>query len=255
MVKAELSGSSKFTADEIFYSLLKEKKNVFDLETIDGKKYKDVFVLSFSSSKKLLFTSVGRFSYSDVARLNFGGKESFRFYKEVLSFLPESNCLLKFVDKPIYIYPYSKSPEKWWLVKCYPYFYLLHRSKTLFRRGRKKKLHDYSVVYKLHLSAFTLFRPYRESLISQGEPVRKHEAGVWREELKETTKMLIDEFKSRGKPRLLVTVALRDGREITGIVNKRNGLKGFFYVLADPDDPKAKIFIYKHAVDDFWVDE
>jgi hypothetical protein len=38
-------------------------------------------------------------------------------------------------------------------------------------------------------------------------------------------------------------------------MKKRTGLKGFFYTLSDPDNLKAKIFIFKHAVDDFWVEE
>ena len=92
-------------------------------------------------------------------------------------------------------------------------------------------------------------------MISVGEPVGPHEAGVWREELKETTKLLLEEFKGRKVSKLLVTVALKDGREITGVMKRRTGFKGFFYTLLDPDNPKAKIFIFKHAVDDFWVEE
>ena len=248
------SGSAALDFDGILFSALRDNRVVFDLVELSGKVRKDVWVVSFSVPKRLLVLSDGPIQLSQVGRLNFGGKDAVRFFKEVIPKLPESVCLSSFGGKPVYLYPYGLSPEKWELVKCAPYFYVLH--KVEFLRGRKtRKVHSYSVVYKLSLSAFTLFAPYREDLISVGEPVGPHEAGVWREELKETTKLLLEEFKGRKVSKLLVTVALKDGREITGVMKRRTGFKGFFYTLLDPDNPKAKIFIFKHAVDDFWVEE
>ena len=80
--------------------------------------------------------------------MNFGGKDAVRFFKEVIPKLPESVCLSSFGGKPVYLYPYAAPPEKWELVKCASYFYVLH--KVEFLRGRKtRKVHSYSVVYKL----------------------------------------------------------------------------------------------------------
>ena len=250
-----LTDEEKLKIESSFYSLLRDGRFVFDLEVLGGKRYKDVFLVGFSVPRRLLLTSAGSFSVANLARLEFKGREAVRFYKEVVPKLPEPTCLFAFKDKPLFVYPYGRELEKWFLVSCYPYFYVLHRSELL-KRGRKKlRLHTYSVVYKISLSAFTLFAPYRKELVSLGEPIRGHEAGVWREELKETTKMVLEEFKKRKKSKLLITVALKDGREITGIMKRRTGVKGFFYTLSDPKDEKAKVFIFKHAVDDFWVEE
>ena len=66
---------------------------------------------------------------------------------------------------------------------------------------------------------------------------------------------MLDEFKSRGKDELPIVLALKDGREIRGILNRKRGLYGFYYCLQNESNLKEKVFVFKHAVDDFWIEE
>ena len=68
--------------------------------------------------------------------------------------------------------------------------------------------------------------------------------GVWYEGAKEITKLMAQEFKSRRVRKLLVTLALKDGREITEVINRRK-LLGFYYVLSNLDNEKEKVFVLK----------
>ena len=63
-----------------------------------------------------------------------------------------------------------------------------------------------------------------------------------------------EEFKRSGEKELLLTLALKDGREITGVMQKYEGYKKLRFVLKVPQNPIKKIAIFKHAVDDFWVE-
>jgi hypothetical protein len=191
-----------------------------------------------------------------LARLNFKGREAVRFYKEIVPYLPEGGCLGSFVGKTIYVYPYAAPPERWELVRCGPYFFVLHGVEYVKSgAGKPRRVHSYSLLFKIATSAYTLFRPYRSELIALGEPLMPHEAGKWREASKEVTWLMLEEFKKRRKRALLVTLALKDGREITGVLRKRGGCSGFYYTLLDPENRREKIFVFKHAVDDFWVEE
>ena len=239
--------------DQVLYSRLRESKTVFELVDLSGKVRKNVWLLSYSLPKKILVLSDGSVSLQNVARLDFKGRNAVKFFKEVLPSLPQSTAFSLFEEKIVFIYPYASSPEKWDLLRYYPYFLVLHRA-TLLKGKKPRKVHEYSVVYKLSLSAFTPFNPYPEDLISEGEPTASHEAGTWREGAKEITKFLLQEFKDRGTKELLITLALKDGREVTGVINKHK-LSGFYYVLSEPDNRRKKIFILKHAVEDFWVEE
>jgi hypothetical protein len=94
------------------------------------------------------------FSLPDVALLEFIGRETVRFYKEVLPALPSSFEQGKFSGKTIWIYSYGVSPENWTLVRFYPYNLILHRVKTVRHPNRTvRRLHTYQVRYKLSLKS------------------------------------------------------------------------------------------------------
>jgi sRNA-binding regulator protein Hfq len=255
-------GEQIVNCDEILYLSLRDSKAVFDLVEFSGEERKDVWVLSYSLEKRILVLSDGPVKLQDVARLNFKGKGAVKFFKEVLPKLPETVELRVFENKPFYVYPYASPPEKWFLVRACPYFFVFHRSKTLgdrkkrFRKSKKglKRLHEYSVIYKLSLSLIKPFFPLKEGVVSEGEPLAPHEAGGWRKEVKEITKFILDEFKERKTNKLPVVLALKDGKEVRGVLKRRN-LGGFYYVLLNAEDLREKIFIFKHAVDDFWIED
>ena len=245
--------SGKGVVDSVFYSLLQQSRITFDLVELSGKVRKEVWLLSYSLPNRLLVLSDGTVSLQDLGRFNFTGKDAVKFFKEILPELPPSEGFPFAEGKRFFIYPYAADWEEWELLKYYPYFLVLHRSSLL--KGRKpRRVHRYSVVYKILLSAFTFFKPYPEDLVWEGEPVVPHKAGVWREGAKEIAKFIFQEFKDRKSKELLVTFALKDGREVTGLLNKKR-LSGFYYVLSNPSNEKEKIFIPKHAVDDFWIEE
>jgi hypothetical protein len=120
--------------------------------------------------------------------------------------------------------------------------------------GSVRKFHYYQLRYKLSLSAYTLFNPYPKELIKEGAPPSPHRAGNWREDARELVSYMKEEFKERGKKELLLTLALKDGREITGVMRKYEGYKDLRFVLNAPQNPIKKIIIFKHAVDDFWLE-
>ena len=242
----------KSVVDGVLYSLLQQSRVTFDLVELSGRVREGVWLLSYSLSNRRLVLSDGPISLQNVGRLKFTGRSAVRFFKEILPELPPSEGFPFAEGKKFFVYPYASSWEEWKLVKYYPYFLVLHRS-GLLRDKKPRRIHEYSVVYKLSLSAFTVFGPYPENLIFEGEPVVPHEAGVWRKGAKEIAKFIFQEFKERKEKELLVTLALKDGREITGLLNKFR-LSGFYYVLSNPNNEKEKIFIPKHAVDDFWVE-
>jgi len=254
-LKSVPSGSPASSFDEFVFKKLCEGRFSFDLYELSGKKRRSVRALSFSSSDKTLRLSTGvMVPLSRLARLNFKGREAVRFYKEIVPYLPEGGCLGSFVGKTIYVYPYAAPPERWELVRCGPYFFVLHGVEYVKSgAGKPRRVHSYSLLFKIATSAYTLFRPYRSELIALGEPLMPHEAGKWREASKEVTWLMLEEFKKRRKRALLVTLALKDGREITGVLRKRGGCSGFYYTLLDPENRREKIFVFKHAVDDFWV--
>jgi sRNA-binding regulator protein Hfq len=188
--------------------------------------------------------------------LDFTGKESVRFFQKILQKLPQSVRFRRLEGKDIYLYPYNVSAEKWNLVKTYPYQFLLYRKKVVKLPGGKvKNYHHYQLRYKLHLSAFSPVVLYPDNLISKGTPTVPHKPGSWREGCKELIGYIKEEFEMRKKRELLITLALKDGREITGVMKKYDGYRGMEFYLMDPSNKKNKIIVFKHAVEDFWVEE
>ncbi|MEO2065330.1 MAG: hypothetical protein ABGX17_02370, partial [Desulfurobacteriaceae bacterium] len=235
------------------YQLLSDKRLSFDLVLLSGRVVRGGWVVKFSEEVRKVVVSGEVFSLSDLASLDFKGREAVRFYREVLLELPPSTELQFFEGKTIYVYPYGALPERWTLLRAYPYQFLLYRAeKVKMPDGSYRKFHHYQLRYKLSLSAYTFFNPYPEELVSEGEPVAPHRAGSWREDARELVSYMKEEFKERGEKELLLTLALKDGREITGVMRKYEGYKDMCFTLRVPQEPVKKIRVFKHAVDDFW---
>ncbi|MEO2066471.1 MAG: hypothetical protein ABGX17_08245, partial [Desulfurobacteriaceae bacterium] len=157
------------------YQLLSDKRLSFDLALLSGRVVRGGCVVKFSEEMKKVVVSGEVFPLSDLASLDFKGREAVRFYREVLPELPPSTELQFFEGKTIYVYPYGAPPERWTLLRAYPYQFLLYRAeKVKMPDGSYRKFHHYQLRYKLSLSAYTFFNPYPEELVSEGEPVAPH---------------------------------------------------------------------------------
>jgi len=249
-------GIMKTSVDGAILKALADSRLFFDLTLLSGRVVKGGWVAKFSEGKRKVVVAGEVFSFQDLGSIEFRGREAVRFYKEILPQLPPSSYLDKFEGRTFWVYPYGAPPEKWTLVRAYRYQFLLHRlEKVKMHDGSVRKFHVYQLRYKLSLSAYTLFTPYPERLIKEGEPVAPHIAGNWREDASELVGYLKEEFKSTGKKELLLTLALKDGREITGLMRRYEGYKDTVFTLMVPEKPFEKIRVFKHAVDDFWIEE
>jgi hypothetical protein len=190
----------------------------------------------------------------EVNKLEFTGINAVKFFKEILPELPIGISKKNFEGKSIYIYPFGeKGYQKWTLVKEYPYFFILHRKEKAQKENREGKLgvsHIYEVKFKLFISAHTIFSSYPKQLIIERELYDIVEAGAWREWAKEISALLKEELRNDKKK--VLTFALKDGREITGVFEKKRSCVSFCYRLFDPEDRKKGISIYKHVIDDSW---
>ena len=248
------SSATNNSIDEKFYQLLKDKKIFFDVYLkLDSRKVINARVVDFSMQDRLLELNRLRVKFWDINRLEFTGVNAVKFFKEILPELPESVSKKNFDGKTIYIYPFGeKGYQKWTLLKEYPYFLILHGKEKVQKnkKGKPKISHIYVVKYKLFISAHSLFSPYPERLIEEGELYDVVEAGAWRKGAKDIASMLNEELGEAEEK--LLTFALKDGREVTGVFEKKRSYMPFRYRLYDPDNRKRGITIYKHAVDDFW---
>jgi len=248
-------GAMGVSADGAILKALADRRLSFDLFLLSGRVVKGGWVARFSEGKRKVVVSGEVFSFQDFESFDFRGRDAVRFYREVLPELPPSSYLTKFEGKTVWIYPYGAPPERWILVRAYPYQFLLHRvERVKMPDGSVRKFHYYQLRYKLSLSAYTLFNPYPKELIKEGEPLSPHKAGNWREDARELVSYMKEEFKGRGKKELLLTLALKDGREITGVMRKYEGYKDMCFTLRVPQEPVKKMRVFKHAVDDFWVE-
>jgi hypothetical protein len=242
--------------DEKLFQLLKDKKVFFDLYVRLDRKVANARVVNFSVQDRLLELNKLRVNFWDINRLEFTGVNAIKFFKEILPELPVSVSKKNFDGRTICIYPFGeKGYQKWTLLKEYPYFFVLHSSKKISEgKGKKEKpkvFHTYIVKYKLFISAHSLFSPYPGQLIyEKGELYDVVKAGAWRKGAKDIASMLNEELVEADEK--LLTFALKDGREITGVFEKNRSYMPFCYRLFDPDNRKRGITIYKHAIDDFW---
>jgi uncharacterized protein Veg len=252
MTKKEQKDPSFYSKS--FFSLLKETKTPFNIKVgLFKSSRNNVIILDFSTSEKKLLISGGEtFKFQEINELTFSGKNAVKFYKEILPHLPESNDTF-LDDKNISIYPFGeKGFLKAKLIKSYPYFFLLHIKQ---KKGKSSKAtHTYKAKYKVFTSAFSPFNPYPQTLIKEtGEIYDQVKPGSWREEAKEIGKLL-KEIIQDSKEGKIITLALKDGREITGFFNHKKSWKPYLYSLYNPKG-KEVIHIFKHAIDDIWEAE
>ena len=244
--------------DEKLFQLLKDKKAFFDLYVRLDRKVTSARVVDFSMQDRLLELNRLRVKFWDINRLEFTGVNAVKFFKEILPELSEdtSSRMKDFEGKTFYLYPFGeKGFQRWTLVREYPYFFILYRKKKIQqkkgKKGKSKVSHIYTVKYKLFTSAHAFYFPYPQQLIAEEEtPYDMVRGGKWREEFRDIAKMLKEEM--RGVKEKLLTFALKDGREITGLFIKNKSYVHYCYRLFAPENRKRAISIHKHAIDDFW---
>jgi len=239
-----VKGENVKSADFILYSVLKENQIAFDLVELSGKVREGVKVLALDYPQRRVIFSDGQTFFWNIGRLNFTGKNAKHLSEKVLPEIPTSSSFFDYiVGKTIYIYPYNSEKEEWKVEGYFKYFLILSREG------------EYSVVYKLSLSAFAPFLPYPENLIKGGEPIAEHKPKSWKEGAKDVRRLLRREFAKRKAKSLKVTFALADGREVTGSYSKYSLRSVLLFPLFTAGEPKREIMIFGHAVDDFWLEE
>jgi hypothetical protein len=247
--------------DEEVFQLLKDKRVFFDLYVGLDRKVSCARIVDFSISDRTVEFNSLKVNVWDINRLEFTGTNAVKFFKEVLPELPDTPLIgMKlFEGKTVNIYPFGeRGYQRWILVKEYPYFFVLYRKQEIGSKGRKKGrkvkskvVHTYAIKYKLFTSAYAPFFPYPKELISEDvELYDMVQGGRWRNEFKSVVDMLREEMK--GVREKLITFALKDGREITGLFRKDKSYIRYCYRLFSPKDENRSITIYKHAIDDFW---
>ena len=245
--------SEKSLPDKSLFNFLYQLKIPFTIRIGLDKKESNIRLIAYSiANREIILSNLEEVRLSNINQIEISGKNSINFFKKVIPNLPNSNELQQFEGKRIIIYPFGKRGYiKAHLIKTYPYFFILH-TESIKRLGKRmKRLHSYIIKYKLFVSAYSLFRPYPDDLIEEGTPYDTIKAGKWREEFTEITGYL-KEILRKGKSKLL-TFALKDGREITGVFEKHRSMNNpFSYRVFNPDNPKESITIFKHAIDDLW---
>ena len=245
--------SEKSLPDKSLFNFLHQLQIPFTIRIGLDKKESNIRLIAYSiANREIILSNLEEVRLSNINQIEISGKNSINFFKKVIPNLPNSNELQQFEGKRIIIYPFGKRGYiKAHLIKTYPYFFILH-TESIKRLGKRmKRLHSYIIKYKLFVSAYSLFRPYPDDLIEEGTPYDTIKAGKWREEFTEITGYL-KEILSKEKSKLL-TFALKDGREITGVFEKHRSMNNpFSYRVFNPDNPKESITIFKHAIDDLW---
>jgi hypothetical protein len=245
--------SEKSLPDKSLFNFLYQLKIPFTIRIGLDKKESNIRLIAYSiANREIILSNLEEVRLSNINQIEISGKNSINFFKKVIPNLPNSNELQQFEGKRIIIYPFGKRGYiKAHLIKTYPYFFILH-TESIKRLGKRmKRLHSYIIKYKLFVSAYSLFRPYPDDLIEEGTPYDTIKAGKWREEFTEITGYL-KEILNKEKSKLL-TFALKDGREITGVFEKHRSMNNpFSYRVFNPDNPKESITIFKHAIDDLW---
>jgi hypothetical protein len=243
----------KSLPDKVLFNFLYHLQIPFNIRIgLDGKRNNVRLLAYFIAERKIILSNSMEISLSDINQIEITGKNAAAFFKKVLCNLPESNELRQFEGKKTIIYSFGKKGYiESHLVKAYPYFFILHTENPK-RFGKKiRKLHSYIINYKLFVSAYSLFRPYPGNFIEEGTLYDTVKAGKWREEFRELAgylREILGEEKTK-----LVTFALKDGREITGVFEKYRSMNNSFsYRIFNPDNPKEGITIFKHAIDDVW---
>jgi len=157
--------------------------------------------------------------------------------KKFLSLLPEPFRKARF---DVFLYPHSKSNvEQFRWHGPLVHYLVLSNQKSV-------------VMYaKLYVTAFSFVRPYPEHLTSgdvQSVPVLP---GKWREDFREIRHLLLKSLKSP----VPCTFVMRDGREFTGIPSIKDFRRNSYTLklfLPDRGNSSHKVFLFAHAIEDFW---
>jgi len=104
-----------------------------------------------------------------------------------------------------------------------------------------------NLVYKIAISSFSFIEPYPQELIENTDYKENWKPGKWREEYQTIEEILNDEITDENKI-YKIYIALKDGRNITGFLKKKN--ISSLYIRLFANDMKKSIFIFKHAIDD-----
>jgi len=222
---------------KLFWNLLLIERIRFDMKLKLDRVRKGISIRSFNwRAKKVVLNTGESFLLADINTLEFTGENAGNFRKKILPNLGEYSGYFKFAEgKEVLLYPFGEEEIlKATMLKEYPYFFILEKDE------------NFIVKSKGFVSVFAL-RPY--PLINGNIEVYEFPTPEWRKTRKEFVGYLKEIFRENPRPK--ITFALKDGREITGYVQKRRALSGYFYILLS-DGKKNLATIFWHAVDDLW---
>ena len=222
---------------KLFWNLLSIERIRFDMKLKLDRVRKNVSIKSFSwKTKKVVLNTGESFSLADINTLEFTGEDAKNFRKKILPNLKEYSDYFKFAEgREVLLYPFGeKEILKANLLREYPYFFILEKER------------NFIVKSKNFISAFAL-----ESypLINEDIEIYEFPSPSWRDTRKELLGYLREIFRKKKK----VTLALKDGREITGYISKASLTYGYFNIkLFDSLERKNFIVVFWHAIDDLW---
>jgi hypothetical protein len=224
---------------ELFWSLLSAERVSFTLKLRLDRIRKNVSVKYVNwKTKKLVLNTGESFPLADINTLGFIGENAKDFRKKILPDLKEYGSYFKFAEgKEVLFYPFGeKKILKTTLLKEYPYFFILEKER------------NFIVKSKNFISAFAL---EHYPLISGNIEVYEFPSTSWRD----TRKELLGYLREISKKKKKVTLALKDGREISGYISKASLTYGYFNIrLFDSLERRISITTFWHAVDDLWED-
>ena len=235
--------------DKIVFNFIKNKNLKFNLTTLEGETYKNLKLIDYSIEYKVILTTEAkRFHLKEIYKLSIFIKNFKSIKKEIEKSFPSSSKLSVWEGKKVYVYPYAKPPMDYTLLRYYPYSLLLLRKlKTGF---------TLDIVYKLGLSAFAFLKPYPKEFIKEDKPTQKHKSKMWSRAAICIKESLRREFRAKQTDKLLITFALRDGREITGYYFKNMLYCNFeYFTVVCPKNKRGSIRLFPHAIEDFLLEE
>ena len=201
--------------NSLFWDLLSTERVSFTLKLRLDRIRKNVSVKYVNwKAKKLVLNTGESFLLADINTLEFTGENAKNFRKKILPNLKEYSGYFKFAEgREVSLYPFGeKEILKANLLREYPYFFILEKER------------NFIVKSKNFISAFAL-----ESypLINEDIEIYEFPSPSWRDTRKELLGYLREIFRKKKK----VTLALKDGREITGYISKASLTYGYFNIL------------------------
>jgi len=223
--------------NSLFWDLLSTERISFTLKLRLDRVRKNVSVKYVNwRSRKVVFNTGESFLLTDINTLEFTGENAKNFREKVLPNLKDFSSYFKFAEgKEVLLYPFGeKEILRVTLLKEYPHFFVLERDR------------NFIVKSKNFISAFAL-KSY--PLINEDIEIYEFPSPSWRN----TRKELLGYLREISKKKKKVTLALKDGREITGYISKASLTYGYFNIkLFDSLERKNFIVVFWHAIDDLW---